>query len=506
MIKKFFVVLILILFVGLSINLSSGIKVVEKSYPSTSKDKSFNASSRTSCNQILEKFISSEKLIPTNNTVYAFSNYPLNAGFYAFGPDNITRFREWEGDGWFSASTWTNDGKWFCSMYGNGILYDVDPKTFDTTAIGDGGVSLDGLSYDLVTEKLYGATNQVLYEIDMDTGDQVYIGDFVSTMWMVGLAFDADGVLYGWDISPDYLYTINTSTGEATPVGPLGINLNYAQAGDIDKDEDILYLDAFTLSPSYGRFLYECNLETGECTLIGTLGDIDYTTWAISYELNMEPPVTIASFDPPYPDGCNGWYLSNVTVTLNATDNTGVIDTFYRIDGGEWEIYDFPFNISEEGEHTIEYYSYDYVGNIEDVKSSTIDIDKTLSELEVEWETYKEGWNWFCKFTCYAVDTTSGMDRIEMYINDELHETITYPGPVYDFIIKWISEYKNAVFKFIAFDIAGNSVYKLINGSDIKSHPRSKSSINQSVNIWLIKWFDRSPFFQRLLTLQGWIN
>jgi hypothetical protein len=31
------------------------------------------------------------------------------------------------------------------------------------------------------------------------------------------------------------------------------------------------------------------------------------------------PPVTTISFNPPEPDGENGWYVSNVTVILNAS-------------------------------------------------------------------------------------------------------------------------------------------------------------------------------------------
>ena len=37
------------------------------------------------------------------------------------------------------------------------------------------------------------------------------------------------------------------------------------------------------------------------------------------------PPVTTISLNPGDPDGDNGWYVSDVTITLNATDNeTGV--------------------------------------------------------------------------------------------------------------------------------------------------------------------------------------
>jgi hypothetical protein len=86
---------------------------------------------------------------------------------------------------------------------------------------------------------------------------------------MIGLSFDENGELYGWDIGNDSLWTIDKETGEASLVGPLGINLIYAQEGDFCKVDDKLYLAAYMSSPQYGNFLVECDKNTGECTIIG---------------------------------------------------------------------------------------------------------------------------------------------------------------------------------------------------------------------------------------------
>ena len=438
-------------------------------------------------NRMLDAVDSSEEILFCGNIVYGFILWgPMGTGFYAFGPGNRTWFREWEGDDFFSAATWTNDGRLFFCMHDNGTLYEVDPKTFDAWAIGDGGTSLNGLSSDPTTGKLYGAssngTTGGLWLIDPEDGSQEYIGDFVNTAWVIGMAFDFEGTLYAWDISPDRLYTVDTSTGYATVVGSLGINLNYAQDGDFCKEEDILYLAAYVISPYYGSYLFECDEDTGECFLIGQFeGNSHPTAWAISYEFNMTPPVTTISFDPPYPDGDNGWYVNNVTVTLNAIDNTGVKDTYYRINGGEWKTYDSPFVISEDGDDIlIEYYSIDYVGNIEDVKSSYLDIDKTPPETSLEWEVWKEGCKWYVRFILNATDETSGMDNwVEFYINDVLQGEFEVHWPTFELTIQWSKNFKFCTFKFVCLDMAGHSAFELVNGSDIKSYSYSQSSITQ---------------------------
>lgn len=75
------------------------------------------------------------------------------------------------------------------------------------------------------------------------------------------------------------------------------------------------------------------------------------------------------------------------------------------------------------------------------------------------------------------------MDGVETYIDDELHETITGPGPIYEFVIEWSNEFQTATFKFVAFDVAGNSAFDLIDGSDIKSYPSSQKVVVSSQQI-----------------------
>jgi hypothetical protein len=91
-------------------------------------------------------------------------------------------------------------------------------------------------------------------------------------------------------------------------------------------------------------------------------------------------PTTTAVLNPEAPNGDNGWYTTEVQVTLNAVDNesgSGVDKTFYRINGGEWQSYSAPLTLSEDGEYTVDYYSTDLVGNTEEPKSTSLKIDKT---------------------------------------------------------------------------------------------------------------------------------
>jgi len=117
--------------------------------------------------------------------------------------------------------------------------------------------------------------------------------------------------------------------------------------------------------------------------------DEDFTiSRGMGYELQIlgldsTPPVTSAQLSGSK-DG-NDWYISDVTVTLSATDSeSSIFFTKYSLDGGSWQTYQSPLAISDDGTHTISYYSVDYSGNVEDMKSTNFEINKvTLEQLSI---------------------------------------------------------------------------------------------------------------------------
>ncbi|MFQ6127574.1 MAG: OmpL47-type beta-barrel domain-containing protein [Thermoplasmata archaeon] len=77
-------------------------------------------------------------------------------------------------------------------------------------------------------------------------------------------------------------------------------------------------------------------------------------------------------------EGEFGWYVSNVSLVLSPSDgHSGVDLTMYRIDGSPWSEYVSPPNIIDDGNHTVEYYSVDAVGNNETVRTGNVSIDAT---------------------------------------------------------------------------------------------------------------------------------
>jgi len=97
-------------------------------------------------------------------------------------------------------------------------------------------------------------------------------------------------------------------------------------------------------------------------------------TIIIVLEFVHPAPVTIASLSPE-PDE-HGVYPGPVTVTLSATATEGftVDATYYNVDDGPIQTYTEPFVVSEDGAHTIEYWSVDNVGVYEIPNMLTVEI------------------------------------------------------------------------------------------------------------------------------------
>ncbi|PFZ35151.1 hypothetical protein COL64_21585 [Bacillus toyonensis] len=73
------------------------------------------------------------------------------------------------------------------------------------------------------------------------------------------------------------------------------------------------------------------------------------------------------------------WVNKDVTVDLTATDNdgSGVASTYYQLDNGSTQS-GKTVQISDEGVHTLTYWSVDNAGNVETQHITTVKIDKTV--------------------------------------------------------------------------------------------------------------------------------
>jgi hypothetical protein len=169
---------------------------------------------------------------------------------------------------WMAGGDWAN-GVWYTVSYSaanNSGFYSVDHTTGNYTLIGSTGYGMTGLAYDVTTQTMYasGYTGSVsnLYTINMATGAATLVGQINATI-VIGIAADASGNIFGIDLS-DILISINKTTGTPTTIGPLGVNINYAQDIAFDRNNNILYGALYTTSGGF----YTINTTTGQASFI----------------------------------------------------------------------------------------------------------------------------------------------------------------------------------------------------------------------------------------------
>lgn len=166
----------------------------------------------------------------------------------------------------------------------------------------------------------------------------------------------------------------------------------------------------------------------------------------------------------------NGWYRSNVTVTMDAGDNgSGLKEFKWRLDGDYWRDYEGKIKITDNGIHLLEYYAKDKRGNMES-GNITIRIDKT--KPKITFNNFEPGFL-YLKGKKYPVlripkdtmivgkmglevnasDKPSGIARVEFYVGGNMVANISKEPYVWN-VNKTIGVYNITA---IAYDIAGNS-------------------------------------------------
>jgi PKD repeat protein len=132
----------------------------------------------------------------------------------------------------------------------------------------------------------------------------------------------------------------------------------------------------------------------------------------IEVKVDATAPVTTATFAPANDDG---WHAGTVPVTLTAVDPaSGVAAVEYALDGGDWQPYTEPVDVTGDGEHELLYRATDAAGNVETVKSALLSIDATKPTLLVgglaDGQLYGDSQD--VRITFQAVDSTSGVRSV----------------------------------------------------------------------------------------------
>lgn len=114
-----------------------------------------------------------------------------------------------------------------------------------TSVVLPGGQTFTGLTIDPRTDTFYvsgtdGATS-TLYTVNPTTGVATPVGDMTGLALVIDIAMNCDGEMYAHDIGADALYQIDPATAAPTFVGNHGLAANFAQGMDFDNEDGTLY-------------------------------------------------------------------------------------------------------------------------------------------------------------------------------------------------------------------------------------------------------------------------
>ncbi len=172
------------------------------------------------------------------------------------------------------------------------------------------------------------------------------------------------------------------------------------KAGDIENDE-IAQTEVFSNIPVSTSLRGKVESASASTILqLDTNGDgtIDQTLVPTSLldknqAQDVLAPITAVALSGT--QGQPGFYRSNVAISLSAQDavipgreneTSGILNTQYSLDGGEFQLYSGAVNITAEGDHSIKLFSIDKAGNKEVEQTVSITIDKTLPEISLQFD------------------------------------------------------------------------------------------------------------------------
>ncbi|HLR86291.1 MAG TPA: carboxypeptidase regulatory-like domain-containing protein [Wenzhouxiangella sp.] len=148
------------------------------------------------------------------------------------------------------------------------------------TLSGDLAETWTSMSWDHATRTLYASGSTLLgnslFVIDPDALTATEVGeitgpDLAPDAIVIAIAVSPEGLMYGLDIIDDVLLAIDKDTGEASVVGPVGEDANFAQDMDFDQSDGTLYWAGY-MGGGDSRMM-TIDVETGAASQLGAVDD-----------------------------------------------------------------------------------------------------------------------------------------------------------------------------------------------------------------------------------------
>lgn len=270
---------------------------------------------------------------------------------------------------------WEDDGTW-----------DLGWTTYKTAAHAYSGTG----RYTVVMEVMdtEGATNS--------TSVVVYVDDTAPTT----IAELSGTLSFGWYVTPAVLVLNATDNVDGSGIAATYYRIN---GGSWQSYSSQLI---FSSSGVYIVQFYS----------VDNAGNTENADGEITFRVDVTDPVT--TIDIAGTEGENGWYHSDVVITLDGEDSHSGLDVVrYRLVGQtSWLVYSSPIQLSGEGIWTLEYYAEDEAGNIEATHSLVVGIDTIPPVIEID-QVDGTVFTGDVLITWNATDSGSGIVMIEVSLD-----------------------------------------------------------------------------------------
>ena len=182
------------------------------------------------------------------------------------------------------------------------------------------------------------------------------------------------------------VYTVRATTSDGSAVDKVPIKWNLTTGGTMSPDNNKTDTDGYASST------YTAGSIVGDYVVIAKHGNEENSDSQAVHIISSPSPdttppeTTITLTGTP---GSNDWFVSDVEVTLTATDSgSGVKEIRYTLNGGDETVVHAAtttFSITAEGTSTLNYWAVDNAtpANVETAKTAIIKIDKTAPVVTI---------------------------------------------------------------------------------------------------------------------------